>query len=292
MSRSVVLVVNRDKREALAAVGEVRELITAHGRLAAELDTRGAGGSRLVADADLVVVLGGDGSLLSQARRFAGASAPMLGVNFGKLGFLAEFDLPAIRAQAAELFGRGPLATRSLSLLRAQVCQGGQDRPRFEGLGLNECVITAGPPFRMITLSLRIDGEAGPELSGDGLIVSTPIGSTAYNASAGGPIVAPDVDALVITPIAAHSLSFRPIVVSGTTGVEIQMGRVNDDGSGGGTTLVLDGQVSTTLRAGERVRVMRDADAVRFVRNRRRSHWATLIEKMGWASQPRGREHG
>jgi NAD+ kinase len=127
-------------------------------------------------------------------------------------------------------------------------------------------------------------------VSGDGMIVSTPTGSTAYNVSAGGPIVGPGVDAMTITPIAAHSLSFRPIVVGADSRVELLMLRVNAgraDGQATGTTLVMDGQVSTPLAAGDRITLTRDARPVYFVRNPLGGYWRTLIDKMHWAASPR-----
>jgi NAD+ kinase len=288
--RAALLLVNRSKPAAAAAANEVRELIVKHGRLVGEFDTS----SHQPPDprgAELIVVLGGDGTLLSQTRRCADLGLPLLGVNFGKLGFLAEFDLQSFRGQASYLLSETMLPTRRVHMARAEVFPGGGSMPRFSDVALNECVVTAGPPYRMISLSLKINQEQGPTVSGDGIIISTATGSTAYNVSAGGPILAPDVDALVITPIAAHSLSFRPIVVGADSRVELLMHRVNSGsgpgGDGVGTTLVLDGQVSTPLQDGDRVVVTRDGRPIRFVRNPMGGYWTTLTEKMQWAAPPR-----
>ncbi|MCC6661481.1 MAG: NAD(+)/NADH kinase [Phycisphaerales bacterium] len=289
MGRSVLLLVNHDKPDAVAALAEVRSLVAAHGRVVGEEEAVVGGPHPDPRGADLLVVLGGDGTLLSQARRWADLDLPLLGVNFGKLGFLAEYDMAALRRQAAMVFGGATLPERRLGMLRAEVFALGADEPRFAGPALNECVITAGPPFRMITLALRIDGEDGPTVSGDGLIISTPTGSTAYNVSAGGPIVDPDADVLVITPIAAHSLSFRPTVLPAAARVEMAMLRVNHGGGSAGcfgTTLVLDGQLTTPLSDGERVVVAGDGRSVRFVRNPAGNYWRTLIDKMNWAARP------
>ncbi len=153
-------------------------------------------------------------------------------------------------------------------------------------MAINDAAITAGPPFRLISLSLSIDGQRGPSLVGDGLIVSTALGSTAYNLSAGGPILSPRVDAFAVTPIAAHSLSFRPVVVSGDSRIEIRVERANADDSHG-TTLVLDGQSTTRLEAGDRIVVLRHALGVRLVQNTRSDYWARLISKLNWATTPR-----
>jgi NAD+ kinase len=159
----------------------------------------------------------------------------------------------------------------------------------FSSLALNDCVVTAGPPFRMVGLSISVDGACGPRLRGDGVIVSTPIGSTAYNVSAGGPIVAPDVPATVITPLAAHSLSFRPIVVRDDSMIEIAIEESNDE-DGAGTTLVIDGQVHERIHAGDVLRVTPSDASVRLLLNPRTSYWETLLRKMHWASAPSGRE--
>jgi NAD+ kinase len=225
---------------------------------------------------------------------------------------MAEFDLPALREQSRALFGGSPLILQDRPMLRCTV-HGPRDRsteqprPRDTSalaatLALNDAVVTAGPPYHMISLSLRIDGHPGPTVAGDGLIVSTPIGSTAYNVSAGGPIVAPDVGAMAITPIAAHSLSFRPVIVGGGSTIELIMETVNSGAArrgrgkakagerraagGGGTSLVLDGQVTARLEQHDRVLIRRFEHAVKFVRNPRGSYWATLINKMRWATPP------
>ncbi|MBL8762691.1 MAG: NAD(+)/NADH kinase [Phycisphaerae bacterium] len=297
MSRTVLLLVNRSKPDAVGSLAEVRSLMTGAGaRVAAELDTTGDAPITDPRGADLVVVLGGDGTILSQARRCLDLRLPLLGVNLGKLGFMAEFDLTALREQARDLFdARRPLSLTQRRLLHAAVFPGPEDRDAavFRGVALNDCVITAGPPFRMIVMRLSIDGVEGPTVSGDGLIVSTPIGSTAYNLSSGGPILSPDLSAFTITPIAAHSLSFRPVVVSGSSTIEIAMTRVNEDpraGAAGGTTLVLDGQVHTRLRRGQRVVLRENETSVSLVKNPRSNYWATLIQKMNWAAPPRLRE--
>lgn len=293
--RSVLLLVNRAKPDVEAALPEIRTLIAQTGRVVHELDAaEDAGPITEARGADLVVVLGGDGTLLSQSRRCATLGLPLLGVNLGKLGFMAEFDLPDLRREAPALFDGRPLPLEERFLVRAEVYASDDAAhlepavPSFSGEALNDCVITAGPPYRMISVALSIDGHPGPTVTGDGLIVSTPIGSTAYNVSAGGAILAPGVDAMTLTPIAAHSLSFRPIVVPGSSTIRASMLRVND-GPDGGTTLVLDGQVLQRLRRGELVVVRKHRHPVRFVRNVMGNYWSTLIQKMQWATPPRTR---
>lgn len=276
---------NPTKPAAVAAAAEVRSLIERHASLLAELPADSSPLPAVAKEADLLVVLGGDGTLLAQCRRCVGLSAPLLGVNLGRLGFLAEFDLNALKDQAASLLG-GELTTEPLGAMGVEVFTGRQRTPRFTGVAINDAVITAGPPFRLIGLSLSIDGQRGPMLMGDGVIVSTSLGSTAYNLSAGGPILSPKVDAFAVTPIAAHSLSFRPVVVAGSSRIEIKVERANSDNSHG-TTLVLDGQSSARVDAGDRISINRHALGVRLVQNTRSDYWARLISKLNWATTPR-----
>lgn len=284
MGRSVALVVNQSKAEARDAAGQVREMIRRRGNLTHERDTHDP---EPLPECDLLVVLGGDGTLLGQARRLAGSRVPMLGVNFGKLGFMAEFDLESLDLYADHIFGNGSLSLKRMPKISVRVFAPGVERARFEAVCLNEAVVTAGPPFRMIRVTVVIDGVTGPTVSGDGLIVSTPLGSTAYNLSAGGPIVAPGVDALTLTPIAAHTLSFRPLVVPSDSPVELRLQRVNvATKENQGTTLVLDGQILEPLGDDERVRVESSPDGVWFVLNPGATYWDTLISKLHWAASP------
>ena len=301
MGRAVLLLHNADKPEVADALPEVRRLVaSAGGRVVAEHAAMVDGALTDARGAELVVVLGGDGTLLTQAQRCAALDLPMLGVNLGHVGYLAEFDLPALREQAGDLFCSGPLRLVERAMLVASVARASPSSPPIGArTGLNDCVVTAGPPFRMIALSISIDAQPGPTVSGDGLIVATPVGTTAYNASAGGPIIAPDVRALAITPIAAHSLSFRPVVVSGSSTVDLTLLRVNSaptreggaqpGGQGEGTTLVVDGQLVGRLFQGDRVAIRLAERPLRFVQNPRSQYWQTLIRKMNWATPPQSR---
>ncbi|HED54572.1 MAG TPA: NAD(+)/NADH kinase [Phycisphaerales bacterium] len=283
--RSVLLVVNRDKPEAEPVTHRLVDAITAHGTLLGQIDAGNGSLPEIAEDADLIVVLGGDGTLLGEGRRFAGLDVPLLGVNLGRLGFLAEFDVGEVEQQAAVLFGSGPLVRRDMPMLCAEMIEP-DGTARMVGIAMNEAVITAGPPYRVIELSISIDGSIGPVVRGDGLILSTALGSTAYTVSAGGPIVHPGTDAFVITPIAAHSLAFRPIVIPASCTVELDLVRLNDDGRSGGTTLVLDGQNHERIYAGQRVRLRRHNKSITLIDNPNGSYWRTLIDKLHWAKPP------
>jgi NAD+ kinase len=241
-------------------------------------------------NADMILVLGGDGTLLSTARRLHGRAIPLMGVNFGRLGFLASFTPEEFPKHLEQLLaGKLPIVRRAM--LEASVV--GSDvktleakevaaKRKFSATALNDAVITAGPPFHMIELELGANGDEGIRYFGDGVIVSTPSGSTAYNVSAGGPIISPDVEAFCITPICPHSLSFRPVVVSSGSSVVVGAVRVNE-----GTTLFCDGQASTRLIAGDRVIIRRSANDVLLVENPDSQKWKGLAEKLNWASSPK-----
>jgi NAD+ kinase len=227
--------------------------------------------------ADIAVVVGGDGAMIGQSRRLVGRQIPLVGVNCGRLGFLAAFDADSLRRHADIVFGPNP-PVRHHMLMRI-IHESGQTRT--EAVSVNDAVITAGPPYRMIELVLRIGGVHGPHLRGDGLIVASPTGSTAHNLSAGGPIIGPGLDALVVSPIAPQSLAFRPIVLDAAQGVEIEVLRGNE-----GTTLVIDGQQHAPLRGGDRVQVLRHDETIPMVTQPDEPFWRILLERMRWAAPP------
>ena len=278
VSSTVLLVANPRRDGVPTLLAEVRRIVAAHGFTARELEPHH---DPLPPDIDaaLAIVLGGDGTLLGQARRLADRGVPLVGVNVGRLGFLAEFDLPALERHAAAIFA-GRASVRERLLLRAELVRA-DGGAAYAGIALNDVVIAAGPPFRMIEIALRLDGREGPDLLGDGAIVSTPVGSTAYNVSAGGPIVDPELEAIVITPNAAHSLAFRPIVAPASLQVDMHVRRANE-----GTTLVLDGVPARPLRVGDVVRVRRHDRDARLVANPDHDYWRTLMGKMRWAAPP------
>ncbi|MBL9150321.1 MAG: NAD(+)/NADH kinase [Phycisphaerae bacterium] len=296
MPTSVLLIVNRSRAGVREHIDLARELIARYATVRATIDVEEMPTTEPVPAApefDLAVVLGGDGTLLAQVRRLLERQKPILGVNFGRLGFLAEFDWDSFVVHAPSVLGGRPLI-RERMVLSATVFDA-HGRPRFGSSAINDCVIAAGPPYRMIELAIRTQDEAangntvdeGPDLVGDGVIVSTPIGSTAYNVSAGGPIVHPAVDAIIVTPNAAHSLAFRPVVVPATIDLSIRVLKANE-----GTAVVLDGQLTHALHEGDVVRVVRHPVRARLVGNPSISYWRTLLDKMRWAAPPTYRDRG
>lgn len=279
----VVLLADRSRPPVAELLEEMRAGIGRWAEVVGEFDTENT--PLPDTHADLAVAVGGDGTLLSQARRLVDRAIPLIGVNIGRLGFLAEFDWDGLRQHAAVVFGPDPPVVEYMML--AATVYDADERAVHSGLAINDCVITAGHPFRMIELQVTIDGDEGPKPAGDGMIVATPIGSTAYNVSAGGPIVDPRLDAMIVTPLAAHSLAFRPFVLCPECEVRIGAARCNE-----GTSLVLDGQVPMPLEAGQSVAIRRHSRKARFLVNPATSYWGILLEKMRWAAPPSYRDRG
>jgi NAD+ kinase len=274
---TALLIANRDKPEAARTADAIRGVIERHARVVV-VD---AGDEPLPAGLgfDLAFVVGGDGTLIGQTRRLAAHGKPIVGINAGRLGFLAEFDAEDLGKHAALVFAATP-PLRERMLLSVDVTHA--DGRTTSGVAINDAVLTAGAPHRMIDMVLSVDDdEQGVEITGDGVIVATPTGSTAYSASAGGPIVHPDVAGITITPICAQSLAFRPVVVSAGEMITLSMRRVNE-----GTCVVLDGQLQMPLRAGDRVRVRQHGRKALFVSNPSNRYWDALRAKMRWAAPP------
>jgi NAD+ kinase len=237
---------------------------------------------------DFAIVFGGDGSIISTARNVSKASLPVIGVNVGKLGFLAEFNV----AELEDFFPRlkkGTVPVDKRMMLNCRVFSDGRSRDKDEkfcSAAINDIYITAGPPFRMIELKILVDGQPLAGCVTDGLIISTPTGSTAYNLSAGGPILSPKIEAVVITPICPHSLSFRPIVINADSTIEVFGVKVNE-----GTTISIDGQVSQNLSINDIVRVEKAESDFLIVNNPLRSQWDTLASKLQWAKSPKYKQY-
>ena len=235
----------------------------------------------LPARVDLMLVLGGDGTLLGMADRIAqsGADIPILGVNFGGLGFLTEVTLPELYASLQAAI-EGTAAIDARLTIRALTVRGG--RPFQERLVLNDVVVTHGALSRIIELSVSVDGLFVTRVRADGLIVSSPTGSTAYNLSAGGPILHPAVDGLVITPIAPHTVSHRPLVIPGASVVRLEP---HLDGSRDLVHVTFDGQSGFPLEADDVVVVSRGERPLRLIRATARSYFEVLREKLKWGQR-------
>ncbi|MFW5841499.1 MAG: NAD(+)/NADH kinase, partial [Planctomycetota bacterium] len=230
--------------------------------------------------ADLAIVFGGDGTLLGAARALAGTDVPILGVNMGKLGFLAEFNVDHMVKHFQQVLD-GHIETTERMMLQATVRSRGVGEVRFTSPVTNDVAISAGPPFRMIDLHVAQDDSQIAQYLGDGLIVSTPTGSTGYSMSAGGPILEPTLQAIAITPVAPHLLSVRPIVVGASRPITITAMSVNE-----GSSLIVDGQVHTSLQIGDIVEIARRDKPIRILSHPGRSFFDTLSRKLMWGLSP------
>jgi NAD+ kinase len=230
---------------------------------------------------DLLLVLGGDGTLLTMADRVSqsGRDLPILGVNFGHLGFLTEVNFPELYPLLESAIA-GTAAIEQRLILQARVLRG--QRPVAEYMALNDVVITRGALSRIIELAVTVGGEFVARFNADGLIIASPTGSTAYNLSAGGPILHPAVDALVITPIAPHTLSNRPVVIPGSASVLVFPTAHDPDQE---IVLTLDGQVGLTLQPGDAVEAVRSPTPVRLVKAPTHSYFDVLRQKLKWAER-------
>lgn len=232
----------------------------------------------VLGQADYAVVFGGDGTILSAARHLCESKIPVIGVNVGKLGFLAEFSLEELIGEFDKI-AAGQVLIEERMVLQCSLLRGGQTV--FSSTAVNDVVISAGSPFRMIELQIFIEGQSLAGCIGDGMIVSTPTGSTAYNLSAGGPILSANLSALVLTPLCPHSLSFRPIVIAADRRIEMIPRRVNQQ-----TSLLLDGQVQSQLETEDVIRVQKHDGRFLVVHNPLRTQWDTLVSKLHWAGKP------
>ncbi|MES1245301.1 MAG: NAD(+)/NADH kinase [Acidobacteriota bacterium] len=232
---------------------------------------------------DLVVVLGGDGTLLSVARTLAGR-VPILGVNLGNLGFLTEISRGELYPALVQVFsGRFRTETRSLFDIDLKRAGGEAGGGGLRYRVLNDAVITKSALARIIELTLRVDGHLVARFRADGLIISTPTGSTAYNLSAGGPILSPQLGVAVLTPICPHALSLRPIVVPDSGAIEVTLETPREE-----VYLTLDGQEGTSLGQGDTVSITRSKVAVKLIKVSERTFYDNLRGKLRWGGLHNG----
>ena len=227
--------------------------------------------------ADLAIVLGGDGTMLNAARQLASFGVPLVGVNQGRLGFLTDIARDDMLTCLNDLLS-GRFASESRMLLSAEVWRDGQSIAR--NLALNDVVVDKGAIGRLIEFELFIDREFIYSLRSDGLIVSTPTGSTAYSLSADGPILHPQVAGIALVPLCPHSLTNRPILVGDSNEIEIRIVRATD------SRVHFDGQVTFDLRPGDLVRIRRSDASVRLLHPPGYSYFAMLRQKLHWSEKP------
>jgi len=230
--------------------------------------------------ADLALVFGGDGAILRAARQMGYRQAPILGVNLGRLGFLADIAVQVFEECFAHVLNRDFNVTRHLMF----ECDIDAADQKQTVLGLNEVVVHAMPPLRMIDLEVEVDGVAAARFGADGLIVSTPVGSTAHNLSAGGPILAQELSAFVITPICPHTLTYRPIVESADKKITVRLGPSAEQ-----ALVAVDGQAAGRITPRQCVVVRKAPVMFQLVKVPGHGYYQTLRDKLSWGTTPRYR---
>ena len=226
---------------------------------------------------DLVIVLGGDGSLLGAARLLAKHNVPVLGINRGRLGFLTDI-LPEELEQKVGAVLQGQYVLEKRFLLSATVVRNGEVIGRSEAL--NDVVVNSGTSAQMIEFNVYVDDEFVYPQRSDGLIVSTPTGSTAYSLSGGGPIMHPKLDAIVLVPMFPHTLSSRPIVIDGNSEIRIEINESNEIHP----PVTCDGQVHLTAMPGDTVYITKQRDKLKLIQPTDHSFYASCRDKLGWGT--------
>ncbi len=230
------------------------------------------------ARADLAVVLGGDGTMLNTARRLAEHEVPLVGVNQGRLGFLTDIAREDVQARIGEILD-GRYVAESRFMLDAEVLRGGQRV--FHTLALNDVVVNKGDLGRMIEFDVTIDDEFVYTQRSDGMIISTPTGSTAYALSSNGPILHPSVGGIALVPLCPHALTARPVTLPDSCRIDISLLPPHD------ARVHFDGQARFDARAGDCVRLTRSTQRVRLLHPEDYSYFAMLREKLHWSAVPR-----
>jgi len=229
-------------------------------------------------EVDALLSLGGDGTLLRGARLLGDHEVPILGVNLGRLGFLT--CCPADQLETSLMrFARGDYTVESRMMLRASVEVGRRERQSW--LALNDVVIHKGGFARVVPLRVAVDDELIATYAADGVVISTPTGSTAYSLSAGGPVVVPTLETIIVTPVSAHTLAIRPVVCAAGSRITVQAEDAPEE-----LMITVDGQVGTKFLENETLSVSRAKTAIKIVRFPGSSFFATLRQKLGWGGIP------
>jgi NAD+ kinase len=274
--KTIGAVVGPRKPGALEVVSRLREWCEARGIELRAVNSVAEPGGELDDDIDLIVVLGGDGTMLGAARMMREREIPVLGVNFGFLGYMTEFTLEEM-FPALENVCKGNFAVERRMMIDVTLNRGGVAAAARRAL--NDAVITKSTPARMIEIESYINGMLVNSFRADGMIVATPTGSTAYSLSAGGPIVHPSMSAILLTPICPHMLSNRPAVVPGESVVDLIFKRADTD-----LLLTIDGQPGVELQHDDRITLRRSETAFNLVQPTNRNYFEVLRTKLKWGT--------
>ncbi len=276
--KKVIIIGDRKKERINKVVQGFQDFLKAHPVKIVGVDLAGRFDLSKV-KVDLIIVLGGDGSILSTARRLAKNPIPVFGVNLGKFGFLTECSFDEVKDCLQDVITKHPKIAE-LMMIECSV-QSSRKEKRFSGIALNDIVITRGSISRMLYFRLFIDKREITVFGADGVIVSSPAGSTAYSLSAGGPLIAPEMQAITVSPICAHTLSMRPLVLPDSSLIELEMA----EASGQEIILTIDGQLSVYLKQTDRLVIKKSRAIFRLIKIGRRSFYETLREKLHWGGQ-------
>lgn len=227
---------------------------------------------------DIIVVFGGDGTLLMASRSVGGLDVPIVGVNLGGFGFMTVVNLNEMFS-TMEFILKGDYKTSKRMMLDAIL--EGEDEQEIEHSALNDIVISRGDLFRMINLETFVDDKYLTTYKADGLIISTPTGSTAYSLSAGGPIVLPDLNSIIVNPICPHTLTNRPIVLSPDSVVRVVLGPKERN-----ATATFDGQVSVVMKSGDAIKINKSSDYINLIDSPHHDYLEILRTKLGWGGLP------
>ena len=277
--RRVLIVVNSRKDHVSTVVDAVESFVRQRGGEAVRMDFTERAPAAALDGFDLAVSLGGDGTLLSCARLVAERGVPILAVNLGDVGFITEVTRDEL-IPALEDFSAGTATFSERLMLAVSVRRGGAEVASFTGL--NDAVVSTMGISRMIRLKVQLSATPVGRYRADGVIVATPTGSTAYSMAAGGPIVYPEMEAFILTPICPFTLGNRPTVVPASERLEIEV----EGAQKTGVALTVDGQETVPLQAGDRVVVRRAARKALILRSRCRGFYEVLRTKLHWAGEP------
>jgi NAD+ kinase len=281
--KTILLFAKRDKPEAVELAQQIKQRCSSREVLGDEELTRVLGWpadeplEAKIARADMVIVLGGDGTLIRASRELKSRAIPILGINLGSLGFLTEIPVADLFTALDDVL-EGRFRVDSRMKLSCRLYRGGN--VLLEDEVLNDVVINKGALARIADHETRIDGQKVVTYKSDGVILATPTGSTAYSLSAGGPIVHPSVDCIVMTPICPHALTQRPLVLPGSHTVSIRLASHSED-----VFLTIDGQSGHPLKCDDILEVRRSANRVLLVRNPKMGYFAILREKLHWGER-------
>jgi NAD+ kinase len=277
--RRVLIVVNSRKDHVSTVVDAVESFVRQRGGETVRMDFAARIPAEALGGLDLAVSLGGDGTLLSCARLVAERGVPILAVNLGDIGFITEVTRDEL-IPACEDFLAGTTAFSERLMLAVSVRRGAAEVASFTGL--NDAVVSTTGISRMIRLKVQLSDTPVGRYRADGVIVATPTGSTAYSMAAGGPIVYPEMEAFILTPICPFTLGNRPTVVPASEQLEIEV----EENQKTGVALTVDGQETVPLQPGDRVAIRRAARKALIVRSQRRGFYEVLRTKLHWAGEP------